>query len=802
MKRISIFVLLITILINSTTIAVADDSSPVALGFDVIFIIDGSNSMNWEDPDRLARAAVAQFIDLSFIAGHDTRAGYVIFSDHRRANPRIGHHTLGLTDISTESGADFFVSQMMPVPSRGFTDIGWGFIAASQLIAGRDRIDGFDPSPNAATVEELVAERNANGRSPIVILLSDSNIQLRSRVPDTGIYPVGMYPRSEDLSRQNVEEVTSIFQSAGIRVHTLAFDYIVELPAGIPADLPRDPEFLEKVSTATGGLFFLIDEGPEQMISAVEDIWALELTGAAVGGPAPGGVGFQDVSKVETEDETSRFIFNIPNDSIFEAILTLRSSSPISLNQITLISPSGLPVDISHPASNMTFFQRGINTVLSMRRPANKNIESGDWTLNIIGATDAELLTVRLLYYYDLSLRLNISPVHAMQGDEVSVSAYLADPSTGDSHGQDLLLFAQSNLMLIRTDPNEIETIYPLHLGEHTFSGLEPGIHYLRTDVDMIGGLQPTENVRVAIEAFPMELYEGSIEMNIFYDNVFGLRAESLRQNVFLFEDILFSFFPGSQFTFETDLADGDDYLLIERDINGIIITALGGAIERDIHITISNQWGATANVLLSVNVNSWWDTFGIFVWIGLSIILIIFLALLFLIWRKIWENTPNLGAYKDELYINMPTTPFRIGTPEELGIVEFALRFDSRFSGVSFPGKKQQTSLYNMLRFHEMDGHPYIEALEKANVKDFIQNVKFYAKRNGSKVSLNLSVPSRKHSMVLMNDDIVPQKGRISELSYFSGECIIRLQVDPNDSEDSFELTLRVEEDPTDSGI
>ena len=801
------FAITLVVLLGTASVASARMQGAQAdLGFDVIFIVDNSNSMNWRDRDRLAIEAVTQFIDLSFITGLDSRAGFVMYSDHRIIR---GHTNLPLTDISIEAGADFVVSRMMPVPSQGYGDIGWGFLAAAHLMADGEVLDGFDPNITLVTANDLIAAQRDHGRQQVVIFLSDGTIQLRDRLIGGAMapYPEDMYPRNEGLSRRDVDDVLQVFLDAGIRVHTLAFDYYVEWPPHIPPELTRyivhDPEFLEYISTTTGGLFFRIDEGPEQLIPALQDIWAMELTGVAIGGDADQpGAGFINVPEVGTGigDPIRTFPFSVPNESIFEAILTIRSDEPLTMEQLSLFSPAGVPVDIAHPASNMVFFQRGQNTVLSMRRPETGNIQSGNWTLNILDAEDAELLAVRMLYYYDMALHFAINPARPVQGDYVTISAQLASPETGQAHQRDLNLFAEANLTLHITDPDGGTSTHNFSTGEFVAGGLTPGTHILRATMDVTGALQSSEPFELNIAVYPIELAQNTLDVTLHYGGIFGLGGQ---RRVDL-AGLLTSYFPGSRFTAEPDHRNWENVFTMEinEDRSEMVLATVDGEGAADVHITISNQWGATARVLLNVEVSSWWTSFGIWFWIILAVAILVLLFPAVIVWRKIWGAKPSFGNLRDEITIDMPSIPYSIGTAEDLNISSFEMAFARKFMSASFPKNRSKVSLYNMLRYHSSDGNPYIAAFERAKAKDFIQGIMFVAKRTGSKIIVSMEIPASKHGLVLLNEEEVPKSGRKMELTHYNGEPTVKLQINPNDTDETFEIIFSIDEYAGESGL
>ena len=792
-KLVTSFCVLVALIffLSHSVRTVARATSSENPGFDVIFIIDNSNSMNWEDPDRIAIAAVAQFVDLSFIVGVNARMGFTAFSDHR-TNPRRGHHTFPLMEIATESDANHIISQAAGITRQGYTDVGWGFLAAGYLMAGGGAIDGFSPTPPTASASDLIAARNESGRQPIVILLTDGNFQLRPHLPEIGPYPAGMYPRSEDLSRQNVIDMMNIFQEVGIRVHTIYFDYYPT-----QADLPEDRALFEQVSDITGGLFRPIYEGPEEMLTAMEDIWAFELTGVApcnCGGPDCGSAtdgGFNPVNERPMDDPYSiyrEFPFNIPSDSVFEAILTVRSNHSINMEQITLMSPSGLPVDITHPASNITFFRRGINNVLTMRRPEQRHIESGEWVLRIANALDADL-NVRLLFYYDLTLRLGTVSRPLQQGEDTRITAYLANPRTGASYGQDLVLFGRAEMRLEITDPSGNVSTYPFATGVHDMSDLAPGAYILRVIMGAAGGVQTPEPVTLTVNPYPIVLHDASdITMRrFFYDGFLGMG----RSRDFDYQHFVYSYFFGSEFDFTFSYPTLDEMIEITHEDGAITFTTVGETGSGYVNITVRNQWGATASVSVYVRVASWWSTFGIPFAILVAVLALAILWLILHLRKRIAANGPTLDKYPGNITINMPTIPARFGSAESdiNAIKEFRLQLEN----IKALKGQRAVTLQRVLKNHGNDGIRYLNIFDRAKVSSFAQQMQIIAGGSAKNTNLSLFVPHSKQGVVLLGGSEIPQSGIRHRLPD-DDECEVILQLEPDNNDEAFKLIFKTE--------
>lgn len=202
-----IFVFFIIIKSSALTIVKADEKDASYNRFNVVIVLDASNSMNYTDPSKLRYEAVSQFISL--LAEKGNYLGGVVFSNHVEVqqNPSL---------ISTQQDKDHVVETLKSFMSNGatndtgYTNIGEGLSTAVDLLISRGN-------------EELPS---------VIIFLSDGNTDM----PSTDEYTVSIDQKTEAIQKARDNNISV---------------YAVCLNANGSADSNE----MKQISEATGGSF-------------------------------------------------------------------------------------------------------------------------------------------------------------------------------------------------------------------------------------------------------------------------------------------------------------------------------------------------------------------------------------------------------------------------------------------------------------------------------------------------------------------------------------------------------------------
>lgn len=157
MKKTARFLVMLLLLVVTCVTGIpvkAEEATPSTednLNLDVIYVIDGSGSMERADPEYMAPTAGKLFTELCASSAEGTRAGYVYYS-------HVILDSVGLTDLST--GKDTLKKGMEAIKYdiNNDTDIALGLTEAVKLLKEGKAFN--------------------SGRNPMVVLLSDGRTDL------------------------------------------------------------------------------------------------------------------------------------------------------------------------------------------------------------------------------------------------------------------------------------------------------------------------------------------------------------------------------------------------------------------------------------------------------------------------------------------------------------------------------------------------------------------------------------------------------------------------------------------------
>ncbi|MBR2283425.1 MAG: VWA domain-containing protein [Ruminococcus sp.] len=315
---------------------------------DVVFVLDGSGSMETADKNKLAAEMVGLFI--RFCDFETCRAGFVEYS-----HELVAEHEL--TDMSTEAARNSFLESVSAIdydPSAD-TDIALGLTEAM----------------------EIHKRGMSKDRSPLIILLSDGRTDL----------PKG--PRTVEESDAELDRTTAELKELGIPVFTVGLNSSKD-DENVPESKKLDTASMRSIAEKTGAVRI---EGnktepgtyevtkAEQLLGVVTDIYS-----------QVGKVSIENIDASE-EGEWLVFPFNIKNSSIFFVNIYIESKAPIT--EIKLSDPSGEDVPLSN-SDKLYYTPTNNYTLIKLFSPA-----SGPWQLRVKGVSKSDI-SVTFLGTYDL----------------------------------------------------------------------------------------------------------------------------------------------------------------------------------------------------------------------------------------------------------------------------------------------------------------------------------------------------------------------------------------------------------------
>lgn len=281
-RLLSLIVSLVLLLSVSITAFAADEDASSINRFNVVVVLDASNSMNYTDPQGLRYEAISQFTGLLTEKGN--YLGGIVFSNHNEAqqDPEL---------INDQNQKDATVDLLKSVMSTGVTaEMGY---------------------TNMGEALEAATEMLVNSGSPdlpsVIVFLSDGNTEMPT----------------DDEQTASLEQKAEAIQNA--RDNNIAI-YSICLNANAKADISE----MQQISDATGGV--------SQEVSSAEDLQdVFNVFYGLIYGTSPITLiecSFPADGKLETA-------FDVPGIGVEEVNIVINGK----VSGITLYDPSGAEND-------------------------------------------------------------------------------------------------------------------------------------------------------------------------------------------------------------------------------------------------------------------------------------------------------------------------------------------------------------------------------------------------------------------------------------------------------------------------
>lgn len=279
-RTIFLFLIFLIFLLNFPTKNLSAKETPAGAerddGFDAVFVLDTSYSMNSTDKEQTAGEVINMFMDMS-MAGR-TRIGFVAYNHQIVA-------AAPLTSISVAERKAELKRKIKALRRSGYTDLGLGLRKGADLLAAGS------------------SGRESGGRKPFLILLSDG---------ETDFGPSGSGGRTKSSSAKDVTTVINRAKSEGYPIYTI----------GLNHDGTVNQQELERIASETGGGSY-ITSSADDLPEIFNKIFASQIRSVLV--PVAGITATGNLQEVKVD---------IPNSSMEEANIILLSEHPLKETQL------------------------------------------------------------------------------------------------------------------------------------------------------------------------------------------------------------------------------------------------------------------------------------------------------------------------------------------------------------------------------------------------------------------------------------------------------------------------------------
>ena len=295
-KKVRFLVMFLLLIVTFTTAIPVKAKEETAstednLNLDVIYVIDGSGSMERADPKYMAPEAGKLFTELCASSAEGSRAGFVYYS-------HVLLQSVGLTDLSKGKDALQKNLEEIKYDINNDTDIALGLTEAVKLLKEGNSFN--------------------SGRNPMIVLLSDGRTDL----------PKG--PRTVAESQKELDSTVKEAVSLNLPVYTIGLNYDGSLDSGT----------MSTIASMTGGKFYETTSS-SQLNEIVADIFNDHTKGGSEELPS------------SYDSKTGRYTTNfaVDNASIYAANIVILTEKGVSDPKI--IDPSGkeVPQDEEHNIS-------------------------------------------------------------------------------------------------------------------------------------------------------------------------------------------------------------------------------------------------------------------------------------------------------------------------------------------------------------------------------------------------------------------------------------------------------------------
>ena len=272
---------------------------------DVMFVIDGSGSMNHSDPEKLAPVACQTITDSLDFDGEGSYGGYVVFTTEIEESVPL----MKLEEVG-EKGKSNLSELMEDIQyySGGDTDISRGLTSGMNLM-----------------IQENVLN---NDRYDMIVLVSDGKTD-------------NISTSRQAVYEEELKETTAFLSNNNVPVYTI----------GIGSNI--DEQTLKDIAARTGGSFYQIESGAD-----IKNV-ATDILAACIGTEP------NIIEEIVSDGNPHNTLIDIPNDQVAQALIYINSEKGVG--DIHLLTPDGNEVVI--PSNNVQLRENSLYQILKIMKP-------------------------------------------------------------------------------------------------------------------------------------------------------------------------------------------------------------------------------------------------------------------------------------------------------------------------------------------------------------------------------------------------------------------------------------------------
>ncbi len=562
-----IALLMLLVMVSSAFAISTSAEEDINLAIDVMFVIDGSGSMFYNDPGYVAMSACNLFADMCDYG--QARAGFVVYStDIVKEYP--------LSPLTTAADRQNLKNSINSVkyPEVAGTDISLGLTKGMNML-----VEG------GALAED---------RFPMIILLSDGKTEYISTQRQQE-YHDELNGTLKYLSGD--DDGDNIPERERIPVYTI----------GLGTDETKiDVDTMKNIAEATGA-FYSPANTAEELPSLLGKIMADRLRSPVV-----------EVEEIVATGEEQSVMIEMPA-GIYQANVTLLSANGVS--NLRLHAPDGNEVKI--PSDKVLLGKGAAYDLVKIIQPA-----SGNWKLSFTGVKD-DLISINLISAYDIQFMLMADKQTVTNGNAVTFNVYCNSLMDGES-ATDIFDGSEGTLTIKNVVTNDIEPLDFKWNGteltaSHTFS--KAGKYEVSGRILGKDGSydRQTDTIEIVVNPMPLKLLKSSSEESCF-SPILGIKIKS---EVELPITGIVSSDPDATLTVSPVPGGWENVCGFDYDANTgeVTVSALKGG-NAAMKIKITDSFGQSVEYSLKVKVTSGWLIVGAIL-LGLALIaLVIFLVI------------------------------------------------------------------------------------------------------------------------------------------------------------------------------
>ena len=324
-KAFALFLLITFMAMNFSTVLAANDNASHINRFNVVILLDASNSMNYTDKNNLRYEAIDQFTNL--LAEKGNYLGGVVFSNKVEKSQAPSEVTSQKDKHSIVNFLQSFMSTGVTA-DMGYTNIGDGLMEAVNVL----KTEGSSDLPS------------------VIVFLSDGNTEMPTDEEQTA-------------SLDKKAEAIQVARESGIQIYTVCLN----------ENSKADVSEMEQISKATGGEFREVTKADN--LQEVFNLFYTMIYGTET---------IPLVDDVFPADGILKTKFEVPGIGVEEVNIVINGAT----QEISFISPDGSEANYSEYSSNHYTFIKMRDLVAGQWTLVTKGVPGDHIKINMIYNTN------------------------------------------------------------------------------------------------------------------------------------------------------------------------------------------------------------------------------------------------------------------------------------------------------------------------------------------------------------------------------------------------------------------------------